>query len=180
MHADGSDSVEKEGGSSRVADAENSAAIHQLQQLRQKYQELETSQSIDKAELARKDHLESRLNNLTRELTENKSELAEAKKTAAQLQAEIDALTQAESAGSRQSVAPVSDGHDSSRSDEIAQLKTQLAEITPAAEQARDYQSQVAALQAKLQQSESRVRQIEQSGERIDQLDSQLHSRGCR
>lgn len=160
----------------------DAASADQLRQLQQKYQQLETSQIIDKAELAKKHHLESRLHSLSKELTENKNELADARKTASQLQAELDALSNKASNG-RQNASSAVDQSGNSPSDatqsdgEIAHLRSRIAEIAPLAEQARDYQSQVAALQARLQQSESKVRRIEQSGERIDHLDSQLQTR---
>ena len=149
----------------------------QLTRLQQKYQVLETSQSIDKAELAKKDHLESRLSNLTRELNDSKIELADAKKLASRLQAEVAQLTTEVSAGRAQAASRANLAESVDPHTEIVQLQSRLAEITPAAEQVKDYQSQVAALQARLQQSEARVRQIEQSDQRIDQLDSQLQSR---
>ena len=148
-----------------------------LSQLQQKYQVLETSQSIDKAELAKKHHLESRLSDLTRELSDSKIELVDAKKTASRLQAEVAQLTAQVSAAHTDVASHASLSESDDPHTEIVKLQSRLAEMTPAAEQVKDYQSQVAALQARLQQSEARVRQIEQSDQRIDQLDSQLQSR---
>ena len=148
-----------------------------LSQLQQKYQVLETSQSIDKAELAKKHHLESRLSDLTRELSDSKIELLDAKKTASRLQAEVAQLTAQVSAAHKDVESHASRSESDDPHTEIVQLQSRLAEMTPAAQQVKDYQSQVAALQARLQQSEARVRQIEQSDQRIDQLDSQLQSR---
>ena len=148
-----------------------------LSQLQQKYQVLETSQSIDKAELAKKHHLESRLSDLTRELSDSKIELVDAKKTASRLQAEVAQLTAQVSAAHKDVESHASRSESVDPHTEIVQLQSRLAEMTPAAQQVKDYQSQVAALQARLQQSEARVRQIEQSDQRIDQLDSQLQSR---
>lgn len=174
ISAGGTDSAEHV--SDNLSDS-GSTAVEQLRLLQQNYQELETSRSIDKAELAKKDHLEARLNNVNKELTESKSELADAKKTVGQLQAEVEVLKQAGSDDAQRNSGDRVSNRTNKRDSEIAQLKAHIAEITPAAEQARDYQSQVAALQAQLQQAESRTRKVEQSGERIDKLDSQLHSR---
>jgi predicted flap endonuclease-1-like 5' DNA nuclease len=157
-------------------------ARNQLKSLQQRYQELETSHSIDRAELAKNQHLEVRLNNLTRELTENKSELAAAKKEAVRLQAEVQGL-KSDSAQQRH-VGLTQNRHADSMSSEsgdcpsgLTELQARLAEVAPVAERARAYQSQVAVLKANLEQSESRLRQLEASGQRIDQLDSQLQTR---
>jgi predicted flap endonuclease-1-like 5' DNA nuclease len=139
------------------------ATNSQLQALQQKYQALEASHIVDKAELAKHHHLESRLNLVSRELADNKVELANAKKIAAQSQADLQTLqAELDTVNSTTNATTI----DPDNSD-----------VVDSGQQAREYQSQIAMLQARLQQSESKVRQIEASGERIEQLDSQLQTR---
>ncbi len=139
------------------------ATNSQLQALQQKYQALEASHIVDKAELAKHHHLESRLNLVSRELADNKVELANAKKIAAQSQADLQTL-QAELDTVNSTTNATTIDRDNS-------------DVVDSGQQAREYESQIAMLQARLQQSESKVRQIEASGERIEQLDSQLQTR---
>lgn len=143
------------------AEAKLRATQDQLQALQTRYQALEASNIVDKAELAKHHHLESRLNLVSRELADSKVELANAKKIAAQSQAEL----QTQQADLDTANATTNDNNDPDNS------------AVDAGQQAREYQSQIAMLQARLQQSESKVRQIEASGERIEQLDSQLQTR---
>jgi predicted flap endonuclease-1-like 5' DNA nuclease len=139
------------------------ATHSQLQALQQKYQALEASHIVDKAELAKHHHLESRLNLVSRELADNKVELANAKKIAAQSQVDLQTL-QAELDTVNSTTNATTIDRDNS-------------DVVDSGQQAREYESQIAMLQARLQQSESKVRQIEASGERIEQLDSQLQTR---
>ena len=139
------------------------ATHSQLQALQQKYQALEASHIVDKAELAKHHHLESRLNLVSRELADNKVELANAKKIAAQSQADLQTLQAQLDTGNSTTNATTIDRDNS--------------DVVDSGQQAREYESQIAMLQARLQQSESKVRQIEASGERIEQLDSQLQTR---